>query len=71
MAEFKLNRIRYNWKGDWAAATNYTKDDVVRYGSSTFVITETHTSSSSFYTDFGLDPTDLTVTDAPATPVPF
>ena len=36
MAEFKLNRIRYNWKGDWAAATNYTKDDVVRYGSSTF-----------------------------------
>ena len=62
MAEFKLNRIRYNWKGDWAAATNYTKDDVVRYGSSTFVITETHTSSSSFYTDFGLDPTDLTVT---------
>jgi hypothetical protein len=62
MADFKLNRIRYNWKGDWAAGTNYIKDDVVRYGSSTFVITETHTSSSSFYNDFGLDPTDLTVT---------
>ena len=62
MADFKLNRIRYNWKGEWAAGTNYIKDDVVRYGSSTFVITETHTSSSSFYNDFGLDPTDLTVT---------
>ena len=64
MADFKLNRIRYNWRGDWSAETNYIKDDVVRYGSSTFVVTETHTSSSSFYNDFGLDPTDLTVTVA-------
>ena len=64
MADFKLSRIRYNWKGNWATGFNYTKDDVIKYGSSTFVVTESHTSSSNFYDDFGLDPTDLTVTVA-------
>ena len=64
MADFKLSRIRYNWKGQWAAATSYIKDDVVRYGSSTFVVLETHTSSASFYDDYGLDPSDLKVTVA-------
>jgi len=30
MAEFKLGRIRFIWKGEWAAGTSYLKDDVVR-----------------------------------------
>ena len=64
MADFRLSRIRYNWKGQWASSTSYIKDDVVRYGSSTFVVVETHTSSSSFYNDFGLEPTDLRITVA-------
>ena len=31
MAEFKLGRIRFIWKGDWITATTYYKDDIVRY----------------------------------------
>ena len=27
MAEFKLGRIRFVWKGAWAAAIPYYKDD--------------------------------------------
>ena len=31
MAEFKLGRIRFVWKDEWAGTTVYVKDDVVRY----------------------------------------
>ena len=32
MAEFKLDRIRFRWKGAWSSTTAYIKDDVVSYG---------------------------------------
>lgn len=32
MAEFKLGRIRFVWKADWATSTTYYKDDVIRFG---------------------------------------
>ena len=51
MAEFKLGRIRFIWKGDWVASTVYVKDDIVRYGGSTFVCVIGHTADSDFYTD--------------------
>lgn len=52
MAEFKLGRIRFIWKGVWTANTVYTKDDIVRLGGRTYVCVVGHTSdSSSFYTD--------------------
>ena len=35
MAEFKLGRIRFIWKDNWAATTAYLKDDVIRYGGRT------------------------------------
>ena len=46
MAEFKLGRIRFVWKGDWATPTVYYKDDVVRYGGKTFICTTGHTSDA-------------------------
>ena len=52
MAEFKLNRIRFTWKGDWATATVYTKDDIVRYGGKSYVCLVGHTSAANFYIDF-------------------
>jgi len=51
MAEFKLGRIRFVWKSDWAASTVYYKDDIVRNGGNTYVCINGHSSSSDFPTD--------------------
>ena len=51
MAEFRLGRLKFVWKGAWVAATEFIKDDVVRYGGKAYVCTGTHTSASNFYTD--------------------
>ena len=51
MAEFKLGRIRFIWKGAWASSTEYLKDDIVRYGGRTYVAVRGHTASSNFYND--------------------
>jgi hypothetical protein len=51
MAEFKLGRIRFIWKGAWGGSTEYLKDDIVRYGGRTYVCVSGHTSTSNFYDD--------------------
>jgi hypothetical protein len=51
MAEFKLGRIRFVWKGVWAGTTAYVKDDVVRVGGKVYICTTGHTSSADFYSD--------------------
>ena len=54
MADFKLGRIKFKWRGDWAVSTAYLIDDIVKYGANTYVVTSNHTSQSSvanFYTD--------------------
>lgn len=51
MAEFKLDKIRFTWKGDWTTSFFYTKDDIVRYGGKSYVCLVGHTASSNFYTD--------------------
>ncbi len=55
MAEFKLGRLRFVWKGAWTASTAYVRDDVVRYGGKVYVCVALHTASSNvaggFYTD--------------------
>lgn len=48
MAEFKLGRIRFVWKGAWATPTAYVKDDVVRVGGKVYICTTGHTSSADF-----------------------
>ena len=52
MAEFKLGRIRFVWKGVWNTATVYYKDDVIRYGGNTYICVVGHTSNAS---DFNVD----------------
>ncbi len=37
MADFVLGRIKFVWKGAWAASTSYIADDVVRYGGNAFI----------------------------------
>ena len=57
MAEFKLDRIRFRWKGAWASTTAYIKDDIVSYGGKIYVCIFGHTSvddtiaGTDFYTD--------------------
>ncbi len=57
MAEFKLGRIRFVWKGSWTTATTYYIDDVVRYGGKTYICSVGHTSAADFNTDLEYSPT--------------
>ena len=57
MAEFKLGRIRFVWKNNWATSTVYYKDDVVAYGGKIYICVSGHTSDASdFYTDLNISP---------------
>ena len=47
MAEFRLGRLKFNWRGAWAASTAYVIDDIVKYGASSYVCTTNHTSDAS------------------------
>ena len=51
MADFKLGRLKFVWKGGWEAATDYVKDDIVSYGGNAFVAEEAFTSNANFYVD--------------------
>lgn len=43
MAEFRISRIRYRWRGTWVQGTDYNRDDVIRYGGSSWVCLRQHT----------------------------
>ena len=51
MAEFKIERFKYNWKGEWAPNTEYLKDDVVYISGKSYVCLTGHTSASLFNDD--------------------
>jgi hypothetical protein len=54
MADFKLGRLKFKWRGNWATSTAYVIDDIVKYGGNTYVVVSNHTSqstSAAFYTD--------------------
>ena len=51
MAEFKLGRIKFVWKGSWATSTTYYKDDVIRINGKVYICVVGHTASTDFNTD--------------------
>ena len=57
MAEFKLGRIRFVWKGDWTTNNVYYKDDVVAFGGKAYICVQGHTSATNFFTDLDIIPT--------------
>ncbi len=57
MAEFKLGRIKFVWKGAWTNGTTYYVDDIVRFGGKTFICVVGHTAAANFYTDLNNVPT--------------
>jgi hypothetical protein len=44
MADFRLGRLKFNWRGDWVTSTSYVIDDIVKFGANSYVCTENHTS---------------------------
>jgi hypothetical protein len=48
MAEFKLGRIKFVWKGPWAANTVYYKDDVVLASGASYICINAHTAGEAF-----------------------
>ena len=53
MADFKLGRLKFKWRGDWTTSTGYVIDDIVKYGGNTYVCISNHTSPNNeniFYT---------------------
>ena len=57
MAEFKLGRIRFVWKGDWNASTTYYQDDVIAFGGKMYICVIGHNSQSDFFNDLDIVPT--------------
>ena len=47
MADFKLGRLKFKWRGDWATSTGYVIDDIVKYGGNSYVCIAKHTSPNS------------------------
>ena len=55
MAEFRLGRLKFNWRGNWAISTDYVIDDIVKFGANTYVCTTNHTSVSNEQQWYGTD----------------
>ena len=55
MAEFRLDRFKFNWKGTWGSGITYTKDDIVYYQGKSYVCLLGHTSTADFYNEFNND----------------
>ena len=64
MTEFKIERFRYTWKGEWQSGESYQRDDVVSLAGKSYVCLVTHTASQTFQDDLnaileGSDPPQL------------
>lgn len=46
MADFRLGRLKFNWRGNWTASTAYVIDDIVKFGANSYVCIKNHTSTS-------------------------
>ena len=46
MADFKLGRLKFKWRGDWAVDTGYVIDDIVKYGGNSYVACLLYTSDA-------------------------
>ena len=46
MADFKLSRIRFTWRGPWISGYDYNIDDMIEVDGKTFVALRVHTSAT-------------------------
>ena len=47
MADFRLGRLKFNWRGNWVVSTEYVIDDIVKFGANSYVCITNHTSVGS------------------------
>ena len=67
MAEFKLDRFKYTWKGQWTQSTEYLKDDIIYNGGKSYVCIVSHAAS----TEFGTDLARILPGSNPPAPAPY
>ena len=46
MAEFRLGRLKFNWRSAWTGSTAYVIDDLIRFGANSYVCVGNHTSQA-------------------------
>ena len=56
MAEFKLGRLRFVWKNQWATGTTYYQDDVVAFGGKIYICVLGHVAAANFFNDLDIVP---------------
>mgnify|MGYP003322583628 CR=1 FL=1 len=49
MAEFRIGRLKFNWRGVWTSSTAYVIDDIVKFGAKMFARTVDIGADSSIY----------------------
>lgn len=59
MAEFKISRFKYTWRGEWAFGNRYNPDDVVSFGSKVYICLVSHTANANFYADLNFQNGDV------------
>ena len=47
MADFRLGRLKFKWRGEWSASTAYVIDDIVKFGANSYVCVVNHSSAAS------------------------
>ena len=47
MADFRLGRLKFKWRGEWSASNAYVIDDIVKFGANSYVCVVNHTSAGS------------------------
>jgi hypothetical protein len=62
MADFKLDRIKFRWKGNWSSGVNYIKDDVVYQDGKAYVCLQGHTSTTFLNDNYTFSSVTYTVT---------
>ena len=46
MADFRLGRLKFNWRGPWQGSTAYVIDDIVSFKGNSYVCVSNHTSAA-------------------------
>ena len=59
MANFRLDRFRYTWRGTWQPRIKYNPDDIISYGSKVYVSTTRHDAKADFYDDLNFFNNDI------------
>lgn len=59
MADFKISRFKYTWKGVWNAHSKYNPDDFVSFGGKVYNCIESHASNADFYYDLNYYNSDI------------